>query len=129
MLLGAIIEKTSGEDYYEYMRTHIYAPAAMTRTDHYAAEKIGDGFAIGYLGRGLATGGVSGDDGRRPNEQRLGRGSPGESRSAGCRALRRDHRTHAAARVGFGVAEEHSGQDRGRLADPRAKNVLDVATG
>ena len=77
VLLGAIIEKASGEDYYEYMRAHIYGPAGMTSTDHYTAKEIGDGFAIGYMGRGRASRGAPGDDGRRPNlEQLPWRGSP-----------------------------------------------------
>ncbi len=77
VLLGAIIEKASGEDYYEYVRAHIYGPAGMTSTDHYAAEEIGEGFATGYMGRGRASGDTTGGDGRRPNdEHRLGRGSP-----------------------------------------------------
>lgn len=29
-LLGAVIEKASGQDYYSYIREHIYKPAGMT---------------------------------------------------------------------------------------------------
>ena len=32
ILLGAIIEKVSGQSYYDYVREHIYGPAAMTST-------------------------------------------------------------------------------------------------
>src|SRR5580658_1765409 len=32
LLLGAIIEKVSGESYYDYVRKHVYTPAGMTST-------------------------------------------------------------------------------------------------
>jgi CubicO group peptidase (beta-lactamase class C family) len=32
ILLGAVIEKVSGQGYYDYVRAHIYAPAGMTST-------------------------------------------------------------------------------------------------
>ncbi len=33
LLLGAIVEKVSGQSYYDYVREHIFKPAGMTRTD------------------------------------------------------------------------------------------------
>ena len=33
ILLGAVIEKVSGQSYYDYVRTHVYEPAGMTSTD------------------------------------------------------------------------------------------------
>jgi D-alanyl-D-alanine carboxypeptidase len=33
MLLGAVIEKVSGENYYDYVRKHIFKPAKMSNTD------------------------------------------------------------------------------------------------
>jgi len=38
----------SGEDYYEYVRRHIYEPAGMTRTAHYFADSLPADVAIGY---------------------------------------------------------------------------------
>lgn len=35
VLLGMIIEKVSGEDYYAYIQRHVCEPAAMTQSDHY----------------------------------------------------------------------------------------------
>jgi len=33
ILLGAVIEKVSGQNYYDYVRDHVYVPAGMTSTD------------------------------------------------------------------------------------------------
>jgi CubicO group peptidase (beta-lactamase class C family) len=48
VLLGAIIAKVSREDYYDYIRRHIYQPAEMTRSDHYASDEPVEGIARGY---------------------------------------------------------------------------------
>jgi CubicO group peptidase (beta-lactamase class C family) len=48
MLLGAIIEKVSGQSYYDYVREHIYAPAGMTSTGFYDPEKETVDLAVGY---------------------------------------------------------------------------------
>jgi CubicO group peptidase (beta-lactamase class C family) len=47
-ILGMIVERVSGEDYYEYVRQHIYQPAGMTRTDSYTIEERRGDFATGY---------------------------------------------------------------------------------
>ena len=47
-ILGMIVERASGEDYYAYMRKHVFAPAGMTRTDSYTIEDRKNGFAMGY---------------------------------------------------------------------------------
>src|ERR1043165_5912121 len=39
MLLGAIIEKLSGQDYFSYVQEHIYKPAGMNDTGFYAPGK------------------------------------------------------------------------------------------
>jgi CubicO group peptidase (beta-lactamase class C family) len=48
MILGAIIEKISGEDYYSYVQTHIYKPAGMTDTGFYEPGREIPNLAIGY---------------------------------------------------------------------------------
>jgi CubicO group peptidase (beta-lactamase class C family) len=48
VLLGAIVEKASGEDYYDYVRRHIYAPLGMGSTDHYAGDQNVANLATGY---------------------------------------------------------------------------------
>jgi CubicO group peptidase (beta-lactamase class C family) len=47
-LLGAIIESASGEDYYDYVRRHIYEPLGMRSTDHYASDEKVTCLASGY---------------------------------------------------------------------------------
>ncbi len=49
LLLGVVIEKASGMNYFDYIRQHIYAPAGMTRTDCYELDRPQDNLAEGYL--------------------------------------------------------------------------------
>jgi len=51
VLLGMVITRASGEDYYDYIRRHIYGPAGMTRSDSYAMSDKVDGIASGYTRR------------------------------------------------------------------------------
>jgi len=48
MVLGAIIEKLSGQDYYSYVQEHVYKPAGMTETGFYEPGKETPNLAIGY---------------------------------------------------------------------------------
>jgi CubicO group peptidase (beta-lactamase class C family) len=52
MLLGLIIEKASGQDYFDYVREHIYKPAGMTDTDAYELDKDQRNLAMGYTKSG-----------------------------------------------------------------------------
>lgn len=68
-LLGAIIEKASGQSYYSYLRTHLFKPAGMDHTGFYALESDPPNLAEGFedspdgkrinnvfdLGRGLGS--------------------------------------------------------------------------
>ena len=48
-LLGAIVERASGRDYYDYVREHVYRPAGMTRSDSYELDTDPDNVATGYM--------------------------------------------------------------------------------
>ncbi|HEV2805571.1 MAG TPA: serine hydrolase domain-containing protein [Chthoniobacterales bacterium] len=48
MVLGAIIEKVSGQDYYSYVHDHVYRPAGMSNTGFYEPGKEIPNLAVGY---------------------------------------------------------------------------------
>jgi CubicO group peptidase (beta-lactamase class C family) len=47
-LVGVIIQKATGEDYFEHIRKAITAPAGMTNTDCYEMDRPVENLAIGY---------------------------------------------------------------------------------
>ena len=49
VLLGAVIEKVSGQSYYDYVRQHIYPPAGMTATGSEPENQAVPGRAVGYM--------------------------------------------------------------------------------
>ncbi|MGE5179369.1 MAG: serine hydrolase, partial [Bacteroidota bacterium] len=51
VLLGAVVEKASGMDYYDYIRKHIYEPAGMKDTDSYEEDDPVPNVATGYTRR------------------------------------------------------------------------------
>jgi CubicO group peptidase (beta-lactamase class C family) len=48
LLLGVVIEKASGENYFEYVKKHVYEPAGMKRSDSYELDRPIDNLAVGY---------------------------------------------------------------------------------
>lgn len=54
IVLGAIIEKVSGQDYYDYVREHIFKVAGMQNTDWYEADVMTTNLASGYTREGMA---------------------------------------------------------------------------
>jgi CubicO group peptidase (beta-lactamase class C family) len=48
LLLGKVIEKASGQDYYDYVREHVAKPAGMTSTDAYELDRVNRNLAVGY---------------------------------------------------------------------------------
>ncbi|MFC2156451.1 serine hydrolase domain-containing protein [Acidobacteriota bacterium] len=47
-LLGVVIEKVTGEDYFDYIRENIYSPAGMKNSDCYEMNRPVENLAIGY---------------------------------------------------------------------------------
>ena len=76
IVLGLLVERLSGEDYYSYVRKHIYEPAGMTRTGSFAVDSLPPNTAIGYT-RGDEDAPPSAPV--HPNTQNL----PGRGSSAG----------------------------------------------
>ena len=52
ILLGVVIEKVSGQTYYDYVRDHIYIPAGMTRTGSEPEDQPVSDRSVGYTSRG-----------------------------------------------------------------------------
>lgn len=76
VVLGLLVERLSGEDYYDYVRRHVYQPAGMTHTAHFAVDSLPPNTAIGYTRGGP---GSAGDEPIRRNSSEL----PGRGSSAG----------------------------------------------
>jgi D-alanyl-D-alanine carboxypeptidase len=49
LLLGVIVQKVSGQDYYEYLREHVYKPAGMTSTDSLPEDQTVAKRSVGYM--------------------------------------------------------------------------------
>ncbi len=48
LLLGVVVERVSGESYYDYVREHVYEPAGMTSTDSSPEDQAVPDRSIGY---------------------------------------------------------------------------------
>jgi len=49
LLLGVIVQKVSGQDYYDYVRQHVYGPAGMTSTDSLPEDQAVPRRSVGYM--------------------------------------------------------------------------------
>ncbi|MDT4898946.1 MAG: hypothetical protein QOH25_4023 [Acidobacteriota bacterium] len=49
VLLGLVIEKLSGESYFDYVRNHIFKVAGMNETGYYELNEVVPNLAVGYL--------------------------------------------------------------------------------
>jgi CubicO group peptidase (beta-lactamase class C family) len=48
LVLGAVIERVTGQSYFDYVRENIYKPAGMTNTDAYELDLVNPNLAVGY---------------------------------------------------------------------------------
>jgi CubicO group peptidase (beta-lactamase class C family) len=48
VVLGAVIEKLSGESYFDYVREHVFAPAGMRDTGYFELDQVVPNLAVGY---------------------------------------------------------------------------------
>jgi CubicO group peptidase (beta-lactamase class C family) len=48
LVLGAVVEKVSGQSYYDYVRENIYRPAGMINSDCYELDHVNPNLAVGY---------------------------------------------------------------------------------
>lgn len=48
LVLGAVIEKVSGQSYYDFVRENIYKPAGMINSDCYELDRVNPNLAVGY---------------------------------------------------------------------------------
>lgn len=51
ILMGAIIEKVTGQSYYDYVEQNIFKPAGMTNTDYFELDEDTPNMAVGYTYR------------------------------------------------------------------------------
>jgi D-alanyl-D-alanine carboxypeptidase len=58
MVLGLIIERVTGDDYFNYVMKNIYEPAGMVNTDAYETDHIIPNCAVGYTTYGAEPGTV-----------------------------------------------------------------------
>ena len=55
LVLGLLVERLAGESYYDYVRSHIFVPAGMTRTASWKFDSLPANTAIGYTNEGRNT--------------------------------------------------------------------------
>lgn len=48
LVLGKVIEKVTGQSYYDYVRENVFRPAGMTSTDSYELDRVTPNLALGY---------------------------------------------------------------------------------
>jgi CubicO group peptidase (beta-lactamase class C family) len=48
LVLGKVIEKASGQNYFDYIRENIYKPAGMINSDCYELDQVNPNLAVGY---------------------------------------------------------------------------------
>jgi CubicO group peptidase (beta-lactamase class C family) len=69
VVLGKIIERASGQSYYDYVRQHVFEPAGMVNTGYHAPDDRAPNVAIPYTTAPVVIGDLA-EDARRPSERR-----------------------------------------------------------
>jgi CubicO group peptidase (beta-lactamase class C family) len=69
VVLGKIIERASGESYYDYVRRHIFEPAGMTGTGYFTVDEATPHRAVPYTTSPKAIGAVGGAGRKLPERQ------------------------------------------------------------
>jgi CubicO group peptidase (beta-lactamase class C family) len=59
VVLGKIIERVSGESYYDYVQRHVFDPAGMRNTGYYTTDRTVPNMAVPYTTSAAAAGGVA----------------------------------------------------------------------
>src|SRR5512145_140848 len=109
LVLGLLVERVSGDSYYDYVRKHIYEPAGLVRTAHFAVDSLPENTAIGYTRGGVRSGG-EGAAWQRNADLLPGRGSSaGGGYSTAHDLVRllnalRDGKIPGGPSLGFGIA-------------------------
>jgi CubicO group peptidase (beta-lactamase class C family) len=67
VVLGAIIEKVSGQNYYDYVRQHIYKPVGMINSDAFEMTEKTANMAMGYTSEGQPSKTRKENSDSRPN--------------------------------------------------------------
>lgn len=100
LLLGRILEKATGRDYYDLVRERIYAPLGMTRTDHYLMDGSVPGLAAPLTRPPGAAAGADSSSRRPWTKARQGlRGTSAGGGFSTCGDMFRFARALAAGRV------------------------------
>jgi len=71
LLLGVLVEKVSGQNYYDYVAEHVYKPAGMTLTSSLAEDQAVPGRSVGYTHIEPPGGGAAASEAWRPNTDTL----------------------------------------------------------
>ena len=58
MVLGLIVERVSGQSYFDYVMESVYRPAGMINTDAYELDYVVPNLAVGYTRAGAREGGL-----------------------------------------------------------------------
>jgi len=115
---GALIEKVSGMDYFDYVREKIYRPAGMTDTDSYDRDGAVENMAVGYTNMHPLAGNTT--DFRWENTYLLSpRGTPaGGGYSTAGDMLKYDAALRSGKLLGKACVDFLNSGFRGKLGDP-----------